>query len=64
MIPYIDPSVKHVPISYLRRLNLEALRQETSTLVVDGFDGEDPLSVIVPYKVFLAMQEERNDENQ
>lgn len=56
-VPYIDPNVRHVPISYLRRLNFETLRQETDTLVIDGFDGEDPLSVIVPYAVFLKMQE-------
>src|SRR5687767_6590617 len=51
-VPYIDPSVRHVPISYLRRLNLETLRQLTESLVVDGFDEEKPLAVIVPYETF------------
>lgn len=41
------------------RLNFDTLRAEADTLVIDGFHGEDPLSVIVPYKVFLRMQEER-----
>lgn len=54
MIPRIDKNVKHVPVSYLRKLNSEVLREETRTLVIDTLDGQgDPLSVLMPFSVFL-----------
>lgn len=59
-VPYIDPTVKHVPVSYLRRMNMETMREQTDTLVVDGFDGEEPFVVILPFKTFLLIQEKLN----
>lgn len=56
-IPYIDPTVKHVPVSYLRRMNMQTMRDQSDALVVDGFDGEEPLVVILPFKTFLLIQE-------
>lgn len=55
--PFIDPAVRHVPVSYLRKLNTERLKEERQTLVIDGFDYREPLSVIMPYKTFLKMQD-------
>lgn len=58
LIPRIDKNVKHVPVSYLRKLNSDVLREETRTLVIDTLDGVgDPLSVLMPFSVFLSMQE-------
>lgn len=57
IIPVIDPNVRHVRVSELRRLNAERLRELTDTLVVDGFDGEKPFVVIVPYATFQHMQQ-------
>lgn len=58
-IPRVDPNVKHVPVSYLRKLNSEVLREETRTLVIDTLDGDEgPLSVLMPFSTFLTIQEQ------
>jgi hypothetical protein len=48
-IPRIDPNVRH------RQLNAETLRAQRETLVVQ--DGETPLVVVLPYDVFMEIQE-------
>jgi hypothetical protein len=63
-VPYIDPNVKQIPVSYLRQLTKEAMRQQTDTLVVNEFNGNDPLVVILPYKTFLLIQEQIRERTQ
>lgn len=54
MIPIIDPQVKHVGISHLRKLNAGQLRSLTGALVI--CDNSEPLVVIVSYETFLRIQ--------
>lgn len=55
MIPKIDPAVRHVGISYLRKLNASQLRQLEGAIVV--CDNSEPLAVIVSYETFLRIQQ-------
>lgn len=54
--PHVDERVKHVGLTYIRRLNATALNELDSLLVVQNFDR--PLAVIVPYEWFLRLQEQ------
>jgi len=54
--PHIDPSVKHVGVSKLRRLNANKLRETTDTFVIQ--ENDKPLAVLLTYDKFLAMQDE------
>jgi hypothetical protein len=56
MIPKIDPRVRYVGTSYLRKLNAETLRELDGAIVVR--DNDEPLAVIVSYQTYLAMQKE------
>jgi hypothetical protein len=53
-VPYIDPSVEHVGVSRLRKLNATKLRQFDKTLVIQ--DNDKPLAVLLGYDQFLLMQ--------
>jgi hypothetical protein len=53
-VPYIDPSVEHVGVSRLRKLNATKLRQFDKTLVIQ--DNDTPLAVLLAYDQFLLMQ--------
>lgn len=55
MIPTIDPQVKHVGISHLRKLNADTLRALEGALVI--CENSEPLAVIVSYETFLRMQQ-------
>ena len=60
-VPYIDPTVEHVGVSRLRKLNASNLRQFDKALVIQ--DNDKPLAVLLKYDHFLAMQERiREDE--
>jgi hypothetical protein len=54
MIPTIDPNVRHVGTSHLRKLNRKALKEFGGAMVVSDEDG--PMVVIVPYRVFISLQ--------
>lgn len=54
MIPTIDPRVKYVGASHLRRLNSEQLRQLTGAIVVQD-SSDNPLVVIIPYQTYLSV---------
>lgn len=56
MIPTIDPRVKYVGASHLRKLNSSQLRQLDGVIVVR--DNSEPLAVIVPYQTYLKLQQE------
>lgn len=56
-IPVIDPNVKYVGVASLRTLKADVLRALDKTLVIQ--DADEPIAVLVPYSVFLAMQTER-----
>jgi hypothetical protein len=53
-LPQIDPSVRHMSVGQLRKLDVKTLAAQTS-VVEDGVNG--PILVVVPYPVFLEMQE-------
>jgi len=55
-VPYIDPSVEHVGISRLRKLNATRLRNFEKTLVIQ--DNDTPLAVLLKYEQFLTMQQQ------
>ena len=55
MIPIIDPRVKYVGASYLRKFNSTQLRQLDGVIVVR--DNSEPLAVIVPYETYLVLQQ-------
>lgn len=55
MIPTIDPQVKHVGISHLRKLNADILRNLQGALVI--CDNSEPIAVIVSYETFLRIQQ-------
>lgn len=59
-VPRIDPRVRHVGVSFVRRLNATALRSLDGLLVVEGADGESPLAVVMSYELFLQIQAERD----
>lgn len=54
MIPRIDPAVRHVGVSYLRKLNASQLRQLEGAIVI--CDNSEPLAVIVSYETFMRIQ--------
>ena len=55
-IPLIDRSVKYVGASKLRDLNAATLKESTDTFVIQDNDG--PISVILSYEKYLAMQDQ------
>ena len=52
---YIDPSVEHVGVSRLRKLNATNLRESQKTLVIQ--ENDRPLAVLLTYEQFLYMQQ-------
>lgn len=54
--PYIDPDVRYVGVSKLRQFNADALRVLTGAYVLQDTDDR-PLSVLLPYATYVAMQE-------
>ncbi len=54
-MPYIDPSVEHVGVSRLRKLNATSLRESHKTLVIQ--ENDRPLAVLLTYEQFLYMQQ-------
>jgi len=53
-IPRIDPSVKHVGVSKLRKLNSSDLRNSNETLVLQ--ENDTPLAVLLKYENYLILQ--------
>jgi hypothetical protein len=51
--PYVDPDVRHVGVSYLRKLSAEVLTQNPETLVIQN--GDHPVAVLLPYSTYMAM---------
>lgn len=52
--PCIDPTVEHVGVSRLRRLNATKLRENKRAIVFQ--DNDEPIAVLVTYKQYLDMQ--------
>lgn len=55
-IPRIDERVQHVGVSELRRFNRKYLRAIGDSIVVIC-DNLAPLAVLVPYGMYVAMQQ-------
>lgn len=55
-IPQIDPNVRHISHRQLKKLDETDIKPDR-TYVVHGADGQ-PMSVMVPYAVFMEMQEQ------
>lgn len=53
-IPRIDPSVEHVGVSKLRKLNSDDLKSMEKTLVLQ--DNDQPLAVLLTYEKYLILQ--------
>jgi hypothetical protein len=53
-IPRIDPKVKHVGVSKLRKLNSNDLRNTKETLVLQ--ENDTPLAVLLKYENYLILQ--------
>jgi len=57
-IPFIDKSVQHTGVSYLRTMNANTLRRISGAVVLQ--DGDEPLAVLISYKAFMEMQKVTN----
>ena len=55
-IPLIDPSVKHIGVSKLRKFNASSLKETKDTFVIQ--ENDTPLAVLVSFEKFLIMQEQ------
>jgi PHD/YefM family antitoxin component YafN of YafNO toxin-antitoxin module len=55
-IPRIDPSVEHVGVSRLRKLNSDDLKTMDKTLVLQ--ENDQPLAVLLTYEKFLVLQDQ------
>jgi len=55
-IPRIDPSVEHVGVSRLRKLNSDDLKSMDKTLVLQ--ENDQPLAVLLTYEKFLILQDQ------
>lgn len=53
-IPRIDPSVEHVGVSRLRKLNSDDLKTMDKTLVLQ--ENDQPLAVLLTYEKYLILQ--------
>ena len=53
-LPYIDPTVEHVGVSRLRRLNANRLRENQRVTVVQ--DKDEPIAVLVAYGKYMEVQ--------
>lgn len=53
--PTIDPTVIYRGTSYLRKLDIQALREFKGALVVQDTDSE-PLVVVIRYDMYLHIQ--------
>lgn len=60
MIPHLDPRVKYVGSSWLRGLNMEAMKALSGAYVIQDADAE-PVVVILPYQTYLKIQEVARD---
>lgn len=56
-VPYINPRIRYVGVSYLRKLNCYTLRTMPPDGLIVVTEGDTPLAVLVPYKAFIATQE-------
>ena len=54
-LPYIDPTVEHVGVSRLRRVNATRLRENRKVTVVQ--DNGEPIAVLVAYRKYLELQD-------
>lgn len=57
MIPHIDPRVAYRGVSELRKLNAERLRDLDGLLILQ--ENDEPLAVVVPFDLYLEIQEGR-----
>jgi hypothetical protein len=53
-IPFIDPLVKHEGFTFLRNIDKKQI-SETTYVIHDGISK--PILVILPYKVYMELQE-------
>jgi hypothetical protein len=54
-IPLIDPSVKYLGVSKLRKLSASSLRETDNTFVIQ--ENDRPLAVLISFEKFLLIQE-------
>ena len=56
MSVFIDKRIRHVGTSHLRHFNADTLRELDDTVFVIQ-DGDEPVSVLLSYKLFLHIQD-------
>jgi hypothetical protein len=54
-IPYINPDVRYLGVSSLRKMNQQFLEKINYPIVLKKNDGEE-LVVMLPWKAFLQLQ--------
>ena len=54
-IPLIDPNVKYLGVSKLRKLSASSLKETNDTFVIQ--ENDTPLAVLVSFEKFLLIQE-------
>jgi hypothetical protein len=58
---FIDERVKHVGLTKLRHLNADTLRELDDSLLVLQ-DGDEPVAVLLSYKLYMRIQDELKRE--
>jgi hypothetical protein len=53
-VPFVDPRVETVGVTYLRSLNKEALRELDGVKLIQ--DVAPPLAVLLPYGLYIEIQ--------
>ena len=54
--PYVNPNVRYVGTSELRKMTKEILREQQYPIVIKEENGRE-LVVVIPWKLFLGLQE-------
>ncbi len=54
-IPRIDPKVRFVGISFIRKINAKFVSNIEETYVLSY--GDEPLAVLIPYATYMRLQE-------
>lgn len=55
-LPWIDPDIENVGVTWVRGMNSCALRDMQKLVVIH--DGPLPLCVVIPYRMYIKLQQE------
>ena len=60
--PYINPDVRYLGVSCLRKMNQKFLEEMNYPIVLKKSDGTE-LAVLLPWKTFLSLQQNQRGEH-